>query len=288
MHLEDYLQERYTSKTVEAYTREINAFLKAVPRAEKAVYKDVVAYIGVLRNRYSNPATLNRILCSIKAYYDYLHATGKRNNNPARSLRLRDRQSKDIQLQDLFTTAELEKLLERKERYTLLTYRNKVMMSLLIYQGLLPTELERIEITDVNLEKGEIYIRPTHKTNPRSLSLKPMQIMLFFQYLQEIRPQLLKENQSDQLLIGARGNNVPSEDITKHVKRSYKNLFPQRTVNATSIRQSVITNLLKSGVDLRLVQVFAGHKNPSTTEKYKQTNVELLKQAIQKHHPLNL
>lgn len=286
MNLKDYLQEHYTPKTAAAYTREISAFLKAVPKAEKAVHKDIANYIGVLRKRYNSPATLNRILCSIKTYYDYLYATGKRNNNPARSLRLRDKQNRDIQLQDLFTTEELEKLLERKERYNLLTYRNKLMMSILIYQGLSPTELERIEIADINLEKGEIYIRSTHKTNSRSLSLKPMQIMLFFQYLQEIRPKLLKNNQSDKLLIGARGNHVPSEDITKHIKRSYKNLFPERTVNATSIRQSVITNLLKSGNDLRVVQVFAGHKTPSTTEKYKQTNVELLKQAIQKYHPL--
>lgn len=286
MNLKDYLQEHYTPKTAAAYTREINSFLKAVPKAEKAVHEDIADYIGALRKRYNSPATLNRILCSIKAYYDYLYATGKRNNNPARSLRLRDRQNRDIQLQDLFTTEELEKLLERKERYTLLTYRNKVMMSLLIYQALSPTEMERIETTDVNLEKGEIYIRSTHKTNSRNLQLKPMQIMLFFQYLQEIRPKLLKNNKSDKLLIGARGKTVPSEDITKHVKRSYRNLFPERKVNATSIRQSVITNLLKAGNDLRIVQAFAGHKTPSTTEKYKQTNVELLKQAIQQHHPL--
>ena len=53
-----------------------------------------------------------------------------------------------------------------------------------------------------------------------------------------------------------------------------------------TIRQSVITNLLKQNHDLRLVQVFAGHKNQSTTEKYKQANLEALKTAIKQYHPI--
>jgi integrase/recombinase XerD len=77
-----------------------------------------------------------------------------------------------------------------------------------------------------------------------------------------------------------------AEDITRHVKRSFKKLYPGRKVNAMSIRQSVITNLLKAGNDLRIVQVLAGHKYPSATEKYRQTQVEELKQQIWKNHPL--
>ena len=53
-----------------------------------------------------------------------------------------------------------------------------------------------------------------------------------------------------------------------------------------TIRQSVITNLLKQNHDLRLVQVFAGHKNPSTIEKYKQADLEALKTAIKQYHPI--
>jgi integrase/recombinase XerD len=52
------------------------------------------------------------------------------------------------------------------------------------------------------------------------------------------------------------------------------------------IRQSVIAHLLKQNHDLRIVQVFAGHKRAASTEEYKQTGLEELKTAIQKHHPL--
>jgi integrase/recombinase XerD len=284
--LEEYLQQKHTAKTAEAYLREIEAYLQSFPKARTAVYKDIVEYLGALRKRYDNPATVNRILCSIKAYYDFLSHTGKRKDHPARAIFLRDNTSRDIQLQDLFTEKELETLLERKERFNLLTYRNRVLTGLLIYQALLPTELENLTINEINLNQGTVYIKGTSKTNARELPLKPTQIMLLNQYLNEIRPKLLKGSIDQSLLIGSRGEPMKGEDITKHVKRSFKNKFKGRNVNVTTIRQSVITNLLKAGNDLRIVQVFAGHKYPSATEKYKQTNVEALKSAIQSYHPI--
>ncbi len=45
-------------------------------------------------------------------------------------------------------------------------------------------------------------------------------------------------------------------------------------------------NLLKAGKYLRVVQVFAVHKYPSPTERYKQAQLEELKRVVFKNHPL--
>lgn len=286
MKLSAYLQNRYTIKTAKSYEREIEIFISNYPEADKALYKDLIHYIGTLRNRYSNAKTLNRIVSSIKVYYDFLNYTGKRKDNPSKSIRLRDKQSRDVQLQDLFTSEELENLLNRKERYNALEYRNKVLMSLLIYQALKPTEIAHITLDEINLSEATIYIKASGKTNGRELSLKPNQILLFHQYQTEIRPKLLKGVESEIFIIGHRGSPMPSEDITKHVKRGFKGLYTPRKVNCQTIRQSVITNLLKAGNNLRVVQVFAGHKYPGATERYKQTNVEALQTAVAQYHPM--
>jgi integrase/recombinase XerD len=282
--LKSYLLSRHTAKTAESYAREIEAYRNGYAKADKAVYKDITGYLGVLRKRYSNAKTLNRLLCSIKAYYDFLNHTGKRKDNPARAIRLRDHISRDIQLQDLFTEKELESLLE--ERFTMLTCRNRVLISLLIYQALLPTEIEGLTVNEINLSQGSIYIKGSHKTNGRELPLKPCQIMLLHVYIKEVRARLNKHPLEDSLLIGSRGGRVKAEDITKQVKRIFKDHCPSRRVNAMTIRQSVIANLLKAGHDVRIVQVFAGHKYPSTTERYKQTHVEALQAAILRYHPM--
>jgi hypothetical protein len=41
------------------------------------------------------------------------------------------------------------------------------------------------------------------------------------------------------------------------------------------------------GHDLSLVQAFAGHKYPSSTERYKQNEIETLRDAVQKYPPLD-
>jgi len=287
MNLKAYLQQRYTEKTAEVYGQEIERYLISCPGAATAVYTDVLSYIGALRSRYTNPSTLNRIVCSLKAYYDYLCTSGRREDHPAKSILLKDPRSRDIQLQGLFTMQELEALLDRPERYSNLVSRNKVLMSLLIYQALYPVELEGLRVGDINLEAGTMRIRATAKTNERELTLKSNQILLFYDYIRAVRPRLLKTGMAEQLLIGQRGELMSAEDITKHVKRSFSGLYPGRTVNAQTIRQSVIAGLLKQGHDLSVVQAFAGHKYPSTTERYRQNEIDTLKAAIEKYHPIS-
>lgn len=286
MKLNEYLQQHYTKKTANAYIREIEIFITNHPNAKKYNYSEVMNYLGELRVKYKNSKTINRILSSIKAYYSYLCFIEIRKDNPTKSILLRDKISRDIQLQDLFTIEELETLLHRKERYTNLEYRNKVLMSLLIYQGLQPRELANISIQDINLQQATIYIKATTNTNSRELPLKASQILLFQKYETEIRKKLLKENETEKYLVGIRGNDFTEIDITSHIKHNYKGLFTGRKVNAMTIRQSVITNLLKQHNDLRIVQSFAGHKYPSTTERYKQNDIEALQQQINLHHPI--
>ena len=286
MTLTDYLNKHYTKKTAQCYKREIEIYLTNNPTAKKYSYSEIVTYIGVLREQYKNIKTISRIASSIKVYYNYLCIVEVRKDNPGKSIRLRDQQSRDIQLQDLFTAEELEKLLAgKRERYVNLDYRNKVLMSLLIYQALKPSEIENLQTTDINLDEASVYIKGGSKNNSRTLPLKANQILLFKTYLEEIRIKLLKGKPTDYFMIGHRKEPMTAEDITKHIKRNYQ-LYRPRKVNAMTIRQSVITNLLKQNNDLRIVQSFAGHKYPSATEKYKQSHVEALQTALQIYHPI--
>jgi len=286
MTIAQYLQKHYAKKTAIVYQRELEIYIGNNPNNKKYTYAEIVNYIGILRTKYSNSRTINRILSSIKAYYDYLCFAKIRKDNPSKSIKLRDKISRDIQLQDLFTSAELETLLTaKKERYANLELRNKVLMSLLIYQALKPNEIAALECDEINLEQATMYIKSSAKNNSRTLVLKANQILLFKKYVDEIRSKLLGQNASKSLLIGHRGIAMTAEDITKHIKRNYA-IYKPRKVNALTIRQSVIANLLKQHNDLRIVQSFAGHKYPSTTERYKQNDIEALQEQIKKYHPI--
>jgi len=281
MNLESYLKERNAPGTVKRYLREIELFSFSIANPEIASYSDIMNYLGKLRKKHSNIAPS---LYAIKKYYAYLTAVGLRQDNPAKSIRLRDKRSRDIQLQDLFKPEELELLLNRKERYLLLKNRNQIIISLLIYQGLTNGEIVNLELENINLEEGTIYIKSSRKTNSRTLKLQSKQVFWLMNYITNDRPKLLQVT-TNYLLIASGGSPQTGEGIC-YIIESLKHLFPNRKLNAKTIRQSVITNLLKQGKDLRLVQTFAGHKYPSTTEMYKQTHVEELKNQVLKYHPL--
>jgi len=284
--LKSYLESKYRPKTAIMYLYEIETYLSNHPGAGSYKQPEVLQYIGALREAGKSPRTINRILAAIKSFYKYLSISGKRKDNPVRFLLLKHKISRDIQLQDLLDEEELASLLEKKIRFGVLRSRNLVIVSLLIYQGLRISELDNIFLKDINLENGKIKIRKVGKNNKRDLYLKENQILFFKKYITEDRTKLLKGRESSYLLIGARSMKMKGEDITKDIMRKYRDYVPEKKVNPKIIRQSVITNLLKKGKDIRLVQVFAGHRYPDSTERYKQSNVDELQREIEKYHPL--
>jgi integrase/recombinase XerD len=287
MTLQTYLGQKLSPKTVKLYCRDIKIYLNQVDdkQAQRATWSNIMEYVEYLRTRYHNAYTITRILYAIKAYYNWLIETGTREDHPCRGIKLMDAKGKPLQLQDLFKTEELEKLLDREERFNTVSLKNQVITSLLIYQGITSDEIIRLKTRDINLEKGNINIRPTRKLNGRTLQLKSTQIMLFYKYLNELRPKLAKDSTNEAFLLNLRGSPITSEDV-QYLIETMQNRFPGRKLNPQTIRMSVIRNMLKAGGDLRVVQVFAGHKKISSTERYQPSASEALITAVNKYHPL--
>lgn len=276
--LEEYLQENLKKSTAKSYLYEIKKYQLINKNTPEYHYKNIMEYVEILRKTYE-PNSITRILAAIKKYYDYLIEIGIRKDNPARSIKLQDTKPNPIQLQDLFTEKELQSLLKpRKERYPILQKRNQIIMSLLVYQGVKVGEIIQLKITDINLEKAQIHITGTAQTNNRILALKAEQILLFYTYLEN------RNHLSNYFLLNKLNSPITGDDIN-YLIATYQKQFTKKLTTIT-IRQSVITNLLTKGNDLRIVQEFAGHKQLDTTEKYKQTGIKALQNAIERNHPI--
>ena len=276
--LEQYLQDNLKKSTAKSYLYEIKKYQLVNKNTPEYHYKNIMEYVEILRKTYE-PNSITRILAAIKKYYDYLIEIGIRKDNPARSIKLQDTKPNPIQLQDLFTEKELQSLLKpRKERYPILEKRNQIIMSLLVYQGVKVGEIIQLKITDINLEKAQIHITGTAQTNNRILALKAEQILLFYTYLEN------RKATTNYFLTNKLNSPITGDDIN-YLIATYQKQFTKKLTTIT-IRQSVITNLLTKGNDLRIVQEFAGHKQLDTTEKYKQTGIKALQNAIERNHPI--
>jgi site-specific recombinase XerD len=289
MNLKDYLQKEYSRAATSGYGNMINRYLLAMgKRAEKATYTDVLDYIGLLREQQLHPKSLRNNLFAIKIYYRYLVATGKRNDHPCQYLYLKDQINRQIQVESLYPKEILEELYETYQAKNPENQnRDKIIISLLIYQALTVLEISQIKTGDVNLEAGTIKIRGNSKNKGRILSLKPNQILLFHNYQKHDWKRYHRKQKpskrTDYFLMNEEGLQLWQGGINRMINRGKEK--PEKLI-PLKIRQSVIAHLLKENNDVRIVQEFAGHRRTASTEAYKQTGLEELKAAIEKLHPL--
>lgn len=295
MTLEEYLTNKYSPTSVRGYANMIKRFKLALgERAEGARYVDILDYIELLRAQHLHPKSLRNNLFAIKIYFNYLVETKKRVDHPCKYLNLKDQINRQIHVENLYSIEVLEALYEnyqaRKEENQ---SRDKIIISLLIYQALTVLEISQLKKEDVNLEKGTINIIGNSKNKGRILSLKPKQILLFHNYIKNDpdcngagwnrywRKQKPKKR-TDYFLMNEQGLQLWKGSINRMInkgKEKHERLTPLK------IRQSVIAHLLKKNNDIRIVQEFAGHRRTSSTEAYKQTGLEELQSAIERLHP---
>lgn len=263
--LETYLQEQYKGESIQSYLIGIKKYLRYTKNAEQANLQDILSYIKSQRKQGYNPRTLQTTLAHIKAYYNYLQQAGKRKDHPCRDLQLKDKIDKSIKTELLYTEKQLEDYLEQTPRH------KKLMVSLLVYQGLTIQELVNLKPENINLEKAEIYLEN------RTLKLKAEQIYLVAEYYKSFKENRIYVFEHSR----KQGQKLRAKWINQYINYQRKEKF-----TPIKIRQSVIKNLLKKH-DLRKVQVFSGHKKSSITQAYQTTNLEQLKEDIDKLHPLN-
>ena len=283
MEIENYLQNELSKQTIKSYLYEIEKFKKHYKNPEKLNYQELMNYVELLRKNY-NPQSIRRTIYAIKKFYDYLLEIGKVKYNIAKNIKIRDGKENPLQLQELLTEKELLQLLEpRKERYKILEKRNQIIISLLVNQALLVSDIENLRIENLDLKNAKIKVKSTGITNERILDLKAEQILLFYEYLKEDR-ELLEKQKTSFFLLNKLGSKITADDINYLVSTYQKDFI--KKITTIKIRQSVIKLKLDQGENLRKVQYFAGHKHADTTEKYRETGIEALQTAINQFHPI--
>lgn len=276
MTLTDYLYEELTSATAVGYQRSIEHFL--LHCNQESTNAQIVDYLHKFKIHHP------RDISGIKKYFDYLLIEGIRTDHPCKKLTLRT-VKKPVQLHQLFSSEELELLLKKEERYKMLVQRNKVLISLMIYQGLTPQNLVSLRIQDIDLDLGTVYVMATKKLTRRTLELRPNQVLALYKYIYETRVELMKTGISS-LLITKLGQKL-SVDTINRLFVPLQGLFMDKNLNPTTIRKSVIANWInEQHIAIEDVQLLAGHKWLSTTEGYKIENRENKREQINRYFPL--
>jgi integrase/recombinase XerD len=249
-------------------------------QAEETTYNDMLSFIDYCNLEGNSKRHINTKLRSIRNFYEYLKQENLGIINPAANLVLKGVRQKLPA--NIINYTELENFHQSYTSKTIRDKRNKVILGLLVYQGLTTEELHQLESECLKLKQGKIYVPGNRKRNSRTLDLQPCQILEMYEYISKIRPKINRKN-SSQLFVSIEGNGKLKNSL-HHMFRAIKKTNPE-ILHPKQIRSSVITYWLRNN-NLRQVQYMAGHKYVSSTERYKLNNLFKLQSKVNEYHPL--
>ena len=284
---EDYLQRNnYSPSTQVTYLRSIKRFTVWVKQErlalEQITYNDMLTYIKHLKKKGNARHTIAQEINSIKQFFKSLIEVEELVENPAAHIGLQSKRQE--KLYRILSPDELELIYQELPRERATQKRNKVILGLLIYQGITTNELSKLRLEDLNLEHGKLTIKEGVKSNARTLKLEAHQILTLHDYIINTRGALLsKTNKITESLIVTTGTGSKIYNVLERLTKTLKHRYPELQ-SLRQIRASVITHWVKH-YNLREAQYRAGHRYVSSTEKYRINDIESLEKNLSEYRP---
>ena len=277
-----------SDNTVMAYRRDLAhlaAFLAGTAGSlDSAVAADLRAYLEALDRAGMAPRTPARRLSALRQFYRFLHAEGRRQDDPTLTL---ESPKQGRPLPKLLTEAQVDELLQAAGvRPGPDGVRLAALMQLLYATGLRVSELVSLPLAAAVRDPRLIEVRG--KGGRERLVPLNEAAREAVQAWVEVRARNPRLAASPFLF--------PSRSGAGHLTRHrFGQLLKQLAlaagldpakVSPHVLRHAFATHLLNRGADLRSVQQMLGHADISTTQIYTHVLDERLRQLVENHHPL--
>ena len=268
---------KYPDNTVNSYLSDITIFkeyLSSLKINYLKVDKDIIReYLKVLGNSNYKSSSINRILSSLKNYYDYLEYKHLIEYNPLKDL---NRPKKEKRLPNFINNNDYEEILKKSlERTDFIGRRNTLLLELLYSSGIRISEALNIKIKDINM--GDKSIRILGKGSK-------MRIVYFGEYAKEYLEEYLKvRNSSLEYLFLNKNNTLLTRRGAEYIiSNLVKTSLLKKRVTPHTFRHSYATEMLNNGADIRSVQELLGHSSLSTTGIYTHVTNEAVRREYLK------
>ncbi|MEL3899666.1 MAG: tyrosine-type recombinase/integrase [Treponema phagedenis] len=294
----DYIAgiKHFSKQTVISYRNDLLLFDSWLTDSElkftELGVSDIRIFVADLREKKFAPASINRMLATVRGLYRYAVRFNLCQTNPA------------LAVKNLKLPKKLPRFLfpeQAKEFYNLPVNkgllweaRDAALFSVLYSTGCRVSEIASLDMKNIDSKLNSAIVlgkgSKERKVFFADFAKEYLQI-----YLAE-RNELLKKHtgeiqrdktgrKRDALFINQRGMPLSVQGIQYIIDR-YAAVSPDlKKISPHVFRHSFASTLISRGADIRVVQEMLGHENISTTQKYTHVTPELLQMLYHRAHP---
>lgn len=245
--------QRYANNTIKSYCSYARFFLdhmKKYNNLDEIPISEIEGFINMKVLQDNISASYQRSLVgAIKKIYELV-------NSQKIDLNYLYPKRKTSQLPSFFSQDEVRKLLNVCENL-----KHKAILTTIYSCGLRLSELINLKITDIKSDSDLLFIRQSKGNKDRMVALPDKLLELLRKYYITYKPKIF-------LFEGAKGAQYSERSVQLILKNTMKKAGITSKGSVHTLRHSYATHLIKSGIDIRVVQELLGHSDIRTTMIY--------------------
>ena len=252
-YIEDLQLRGLSPRTQESYVRVVRKLAEHYGKSPDVLTEEELRqYLLYLKNeKHAARNTCTLALCSLKFFYQQ---TLKRDWPVLDFVR----PARDRKLPVVFSVEEVQQILGcvRRARY-------RVCLSLIYACGLRLLEGVRLPVADVDGARMVIHVRHGKGGQDRYVPLPRRTLELLREYWSCHRDPVWMFPS-----VTPNGGPMCATGVQRAFKAALAESGVHKPASVHTLRHSWATHLLEAGVNLRLIQIYLGHRSPTTTALY--------------------
>ncbi len=266
------IDKNLSHKTIEAYKRDIGEFheslggINSVGNIKRAHIREFFCYLD---NKKNCPITRRRKLTSLRNYFKYLKDEEVIKKNPTDSISM----PRVSQIEpSCLTEKEIRRILhEVKDDKTRFNERNYLMIKILVETGIRINELTNLKNEDADIENMLLRVKRKGGDKQEIPVNKELNLL--------IAGHIKSKKPAEPMFISSYGSAITNRRVGLMFQNYVRKAgIKKPNVSAHTARHSFCSRLLDKGASLKSIQILAGHRSISTTERYLHIAKEKLRQ----------
>jgi len=253
----------YQANTQKAITGGIKEFLDWLAIPLLAVKKrHIKAYHRYLKQRPNrlfegglSSQSIHLHFWYLRLLFNYLQRQGYRSQHPLTAYALPPVKSES---RSILSRPEIQDLYETTQ-----THKERLTLDFYYGLGLRRSEGQALNLADIDLRQGLLYVRKAKQGSSRKLPLTPVIIGHLQAYLAE-RP----HSPSPALVLNQRQCRMRGASYLRLLRLLLQRSGIDKKIDLHSLRHSIATHLLQAGMPLEQLRNYLGHKHLESTQNY--------------------